>query len=316
MSMQLPPAGWYPDPGDASYLRFWDGTVWTEHWAPNGTPDPARRMVGGRSPTGKQLLQASFTLFRQNRRMFWLPVLSGVISAVAFLFVSGLIALPLIKSYGWSGWGALYFVPGGMTATFIGVFFNVALAFAANEQIEGRSVDVPGALRMAWQRRRVVFRWALVTTTVGTVIRTVENRLGVIGRLVGIAGGLAWAVANFMVIPVLAFEELGPIAALRQSSHLIMQAFGTIARGALRFGFILVGWELLAMAIMIAGIATAISGAVVLGVAIGAVGVIALFVVSTYLSAAGMYMRTILYRYATGKPVPELGIDLSRTFDR
>lgn len=25
----LPPAGWYADPGDASQLRFWDGTSWT-----------------------------------------------------------------------------------------------------------------------------------------------------------------------------------------------------------------------------------------------------------------------------------------------
>jgi Family of unknown function (DUF6159)/Protein of unknown function (DUF2510) len=314
--MQLPPAGWYPDPGDSSYLRYWDGTAWTAHWAPTGGPGPAYRTGRSGSPTGKQLLRASFALFRQNRRMFWLPVLSGVISAAAFLLISGLIAVPLIRSYGWSGWGALYFVPGGMAANFIAVFFNVALAFAANEQIEGRSIDIPSALRMAWQRRRVVFSWALVTTTVGMVLRAIENRLGIFGRLAAILGGVTWAVANFMVIPVLAFEDLGPIAALKQSSRLIKQRFGTIARGALRFGFILVGWELVALAVMIAGIATAVAGAVALGVVIGAVGVVALFVVSMYLSAAGMFMRTILYRYATGKPVPELGLELSRTFDR
>jgi uncharacterized membrane protein YhaH (DUF805 family) len=27
-------AGWYPDPGDASAQRYWDGTAWTEHVAP------------------------------------------------------------------------------------------------------------------------------------------------------------------------------------------------------------------------------------------------------------------------------------------
>lgn len=27
----LPPAGWYPDPGDASRERWWDGKAWAEH---------------------------------------------------------------------------------------------------------------------------------------------------------------------------------------------------------------------------------------------------------------------------------------------
>jgi hypothetical protein len=169
---------------------------------------------------------------------------------------------------------------------------------------------------MAWQRRRVVFTWALVSATVGTVIRAVEQRLGVLGRLVGILGGLAWAVATFMVIPVLAFEDLGPVGALRQSSHLLKTTFGTIARGALRFGMLFLAWVLLAAGVIAAGGVVAASGAVIPGIAVGVVGVIGLFVVSMYAAAAGMYMRTILYRYATGRPVPDLGIDLSRTFAR
>lgn len=314
--MQLPPAGWYSDPGNASQLRFWDGSAWTEHSAPAGTPGLPPATGWGRSPTGKQLLRASFQLFRQNRRMIWLPVISGTISAVAFLIVSGLVAVPLIKSYGWSGWGVLYFVPGTMVASFVSVFFNVALAFAADEQIEGRPVDVRKALRLAWGRKRVVFSWALVSATIGTVLRLIEERLGVFGRLAGLLGGLAWAVATFMVLPVLAFEDLGPIAALKQSSHLLRTAFGTIARGALRFGLLFGGWLLLAFAIILAGGVVALSNEVVPGIAIGVVGVIAFFVISMYLSAAGMYMRTILYRYAVGKPLPELGLDISRTFDR
>jgi len=29
-----PAASWYPDPADATRLRYWDGTRWTEHTAP------------------------------------------------------------------------------------------------------------------------------------------------------------------------------------------------------------------------------------------------------------------------------------------
>lgn len=33
MSEQTP-AGWYPDPEDASHQRYWDGTAWTDHRTP------------------------------------------------------------------------------------------------------------------------------------------------------------------------------------------------------------------------------------------------------------------------------------------
>jgi Protein of unknown function (DUF2510) len=27
---QLPPAGWYPEPGQAHVIRYWDGAAWTD----------------------------------------------------------------------------------------------------------------------------------------------------------------------------------------------------------------------------------------------------------------------------------------------
>lgn len=32
------PAGWYTDPGGSGHLRWWDGTTWTAHLAPQPTP--------------------------------------------------------------------------------------------------------------------------------------------------------------------------------------------------------------------------------------------------------------------------------------
>lgn len=35
------PAGWYTDPGGSGHLRWWDGTAWSAHLAPQPTPAPA-----------------------------------------------------------------------------------------------------------------------------------------------------------------------------------------------------------------------------------------------------------------------------------
>ena len=44
----LPPAGWYDDPENFGYLRYWDGAVWTEHRSPTGghggSTDDSRRL--------------------------------------------------------------------------------------------------------------------------------------------------------------------------------------------------------------------------------------------------------------------------------
>jgi hypothetical protein len=34
----MPPSGWYPDPEQPASLRWWDGTVWTDHRAPGWQP--------------------------------------------------------------------------------------------------------------------------------------------------------------------------------------------------------------------------------------------------------------------------------------
>jgi len=34
------PAGWFPDPENPEQLRYWDGSIWTEHRAPMNRPNP------------------------------------------------------------------------------------------------------------------------------------------------------------------------------------------------------------------------------------------------------------------------------------
>jgi len=136
-----------------------------------------------------------------------------------------------------------------------------------------------------------------------------RKRLGIFGRLLGVLGGLAWAVATFLVVPVLAFEEVGPIEALKKSSHLIRTTFGTIAgEPAIRSALPRVDLAGRGGHRRRRG-----GGALrcpVLGMPIAVLGVIGFFVISMYLAAAGMYMRTILYRYATTGPCRP-GVDLS-----
>ena len=267
--------------------------------------------MAAKNPTGKAILKASLGLFRQDPQMIWLPVMSSVTAVVAFAVVT----TPVVIALDHNGIAVLIGVAlGSMVATVATVIFNVALCFAAADRIEGRTPTVRGSLAKAWTRKGVIFRWAVLSAIVGTAIRALEERFGFIGALVGFAGGLAWAVATFMVVPVLAFENVGPIEAVKRSSSIFKARFGTVARGGLRLGLLFVGLVLAALAVITLGIVISVANFAVIGAPLAFLGFVALIGVGMYATAAGMYMRTILYRFATDQPIPDLGVDVSRTF--
>jgi hypothetical protein len=267
--------------------------------------------MAGTNPTGKAILRASLDLFRQDRQMIWLPVMATVTAVIAF----AVIAAPIGLAFGRNGIGIIIALAcGSVVATAATVIFQVALVFAASDRIEGRTPTIGGSLAQAWGRKNVIFSWAILSAVVGTAIRMLEQRLGLVGRLIGVAGGLAWAVATFLVIPVLAFEDVGPIEAIKRSSSILKARFGTIARGGLRFGFLFLGLSLGALAVLAIGVLCIAKHAWVVGIPVAVLGFVLLIGVSMYAQAAGMYMRTILYRFAMNQPIPDLGVDVGGAF--
>lgn len=265
-----------------------------------------RRLVAS-NPTGKEMLRASLGLFKQDRHLIVLPLLAAVTALVTLAAVG----LPVVAALGTNRAGVIVaLVAAGVLASSATLFFNVALVFAASDRIEGRTPTVGGSLAKAWRRRSTILKWALLSAVVGTVVRGLERRLGVFGRLLGFAGAFAWAIATFLVLPVLAFEDLGPIAVLRRSSALLKGRFGTVTRSGLRFGMLFGSWLVAAMAIVVIG-AMVVPASRVLGIGLVVVGVFGVLSVAMYASAASIYLRTILYRFSLGQSVPELGVDLA-----
>lgn len=264
------------------------------------------------TPLGKQLFNSSRELFRQDRQMIWLPVLGGLFAVLGGIVVGGGLA-GVFSAAGLHG--ALYIVAGAVglfVITFVAAFFNLAVVFAATDRLEGRTPTIASCLAQSWGRRRVLAPWALISTAVGLMIQAVEERAGFLGRILGFLGGLAWAVATFFVLPVVAFEDLGPFALVKRSSHLFKERFGAVVRSSVRFGLAYLGWFLLGIALVVLGVLGASTSPVFL--VLTAAGLIVLVTVGMVTSVINLYLRTILYRYATDQPIPGIEYDLSQIF--
>jgi hypothetical protein len=246
-------------------------------------------------------------LLRQDRDLVWLPVVGGVAS----LFVLGMLLLPGLV-FGWlAGNATAGGVVGGLLGLFaaatVGIYFQAALVLGAFQRADGFDPSFTSTLRQAWAVRRQVVEWAFLTTTIGALIRVVEQRLGIVGAIIGFLGGLAWSIASFFTIPVFVAEGLGPVAATRRSASLVRQRWGIGARSTLRLGALGLLAAFGCLLVLFIGIGVASAGGTAgigVGVALIAVAALALLTGSMVMSAVFGYARAMLYRFAVGLPVP------------
>jgi hypothetical protein len=260
-----------------------------------------------------ELVKQSFTILRSDKQLMLFPILS----AVACLLVTATIAtggaflmLParaaaLAAGEPFHPNQSPFFLVGMFTLYvanyFVIVFFNVALVGVANSRLMGGSWTFRDGIELAWERKFTIFQWALVAATVGVILRSLEERMGLIGRIIMRFIGIAWALACYFVVPVLAFEGLTPIDAVKRSSKLFRDTWGEKVIGGFSFGLISMLLTLPAIGMWIASIVLFGATALLIGLPLL---IIYFVLLSVVMSAVQGIFNAALYRYACFKQVP------------
>jgi hypothetical protein len=123
------------------------------------------------------------------------------------------------------------------------VYFNsTALVGAAIIRLRGGDPTVRDGYKIAGQRILPILGWALISATVGLILKMLSNksdeRRWSIGNLIASILGATWNVLTFLVVPVLAVEGLGPIEAIKRSWELLKRSWGEQISGTLSIGLI------------------------------------------------------------------------------
>jgi hypothetical protein len=269
------------------------------------------------SLAGKPLVQSAYQLLRQDKSMVVLLFAGGVCSALAF----GLVVVPASVAHGAvlterDGFAGLaVYAVALLLSTFVSTLFMGAVVAAAMIRADGGDPGISSAMAVAWSRRSPLLAWAAMSTVVGIAMRVLE-RFGAAAVVVRLFAGVAWAVATMFAVPVIMAEGTMPVQTVRRSAQILTSRFGTNVRATFRLGF---RWTMAMLgALLVVGVGVALvaagnrAGGVVLEVVGGLLavaGVVAFFVISAVYAAVSVYLRTVLFRYATGRPTP--GIDPS-----
>lgn len=252
----------------------------------------------GRIARTWELAKASWQVLESDKELVVLPVMS----LVATIAVAGSFLAPILLTNNGSGvqdpgaTGYILLFAAYVVLAFITTFFNAALVHAANERLSGGDPTLGSALRGALMRVGRILPWALVSATVSIVLRAIEQRAGVVGRIVAGIAGVAWSLVTFLVVPVLVIEGVGVGDAVKRSGELFRKTWGENV--AAQVGFGLIGFLAILPALVVGGAAVAAGGLfAVIGIALAVVWVLT---VTMVLSALNGIFQTALYRYAAG----------------
>lgn len=265
-----------------------------------------------------QLTKQSGSVLMADKRLVVFPLLSSI---SAFL-VLATFAIPIALSVDWSAleqasgnsksqfqmqpwyYGVLllyYFVN-----FFVITFFNSALVACALKRFAGQPAGPGEGLKTAVQCLPQILAWSAVSATVGVVLQALQERAGLLGKIVLNLVGMAWTIATFFVVPVLVVERVGPFEAVKRSAGVLKKTWGESLVG--NFGMSAVS-SLLA----IAGILVFVGGGIGLAFATNhwapvAIGVALVIVWIVLLALVFSALKGILlaatYQFATTGSVP------------
>jgi hypothetical protein len=260
----------------------------------------------GRISTGWNLTKTSLRVLRKDKELMIFPLLSGV-SLVLILagFLGGMYVAVGFEgmfrgSFAWVSFVMmfLYYV----VAFFVGLFFNAAVIGAAMIRLNGGNPTLSDGLRVARENLGRIFLWALFAATVAMIIRAIQERVGIVGKVIMGIVGVAWSVATFFVVPVLIYEKLGPWAAVKRSASIFTKTWGETFTGQFTLGGIFVLAGLLGLIPVLLGVTVAGIPGLVIG---GIVAFVYWVVLGIVASAANSILIAALYRYATTGKVAE-----------
>jgi hypothetical protein len=243
---------------------------------------------------GFRLARASWGVVRDDPALLWLPVISFLCSLVVVgVFGLGMVGVG-VPDQGQSPSSGIYVLGFLMyvALSFVTIFFNAAVIGTAMKRLKGEEASLHDGFALARQHLGKIFVWAVITATVGMIIRTLQERSGLIGRiLLGIVG-IAWSVLTYFVLPVLLYEDVPVGAAIKRSGSIFRQ----------RWGEQFIGNATIGLAIFLIGIGVAVVGGLI-AAAVPIVGVPLLVIAMGALIAVGAacsgVFNAALYRYAT-----------------
>jgi hypothetical protein len=193
-----------------------------------------------------------------------------------------------------------------VSSMFLATFANVAFYHEILAALRGEGVSLARGFQFALGRWRSILAWSLFAGAIGFLIRTIEERVGLIGKIISAFIGTVWSVACLFVIPVLVENpSANPLRALRHSASILKKTWGEAIIG---YAGITFGNAIMALVTGVMVVGCAIYGIATqslwIPLSVAVTWIFVLFAYSYLISVASHVYRGALYLYASEGAAP------------
>lgn len=266
-----------------------------------------------RISTGFELACSSWQVLRQNKKLIIFPILSGIACTLVLLSF----ALPFLLHPQWLDflngnaqqgvhpppWAYVVLFAFYFCNYFVITYFNAALISCAIISFNGGEPTLADGLGAANSRFPQILAWALVSATVGVLLKVVENVHEKVGEIISMILGTAWSILTFFVVPVLVVEKVGPFQAVARSTAILRRAWGESLVSHWGIGLFMFLVSLPGIILIVLGavlVATALVPAIAL-IVLGGLYMLAIMALGPTLNGICL---AALYQYAADGQVP------------
>ena len=239
-----------------------------------------------------ELVKASARVLAQDKELMIFPF----ISSLGVILVSLTFALPLflagqvdnlIQGGGQIAGLAVLFL--FYLVQYSVIFFaNTALVGAALIRLRGGDPTLGDGFRIAFSRIGPILGYAVVAATVGMILKALSRKRSGLVRTASSLLGLGWSIATFLVVPVLAVENIGPLQAIQRSVSLLKKTWGEQIAGNLGLGAF---FGIMTLAVVLVSLALGVGSILLLETPWVAVALAVLLVV--FLLVSGLVQSTL-----------------------
>jgi hypothetical protein len=246
-------------------------------------------------------MKMSFNVLRKDKEILLFPLISLIITVLimisffsSFYFFLGLENMTSIFMY-----VIFFFVY--VFLYIIVLFFNTAIIGCATIRLNGGNPTVSDGLHIAGKNISKILGWGIIGAIIGVILKTIQQKAGIAGKIVSFAAGLAWTYATFFIIPVLIYEDIGVFKSIKRSGQIFKSTWGETITGTFGFGIIFMLLGFLGVFFLIAGGALGGFTGFIIGLIAAVIYWLIIGIVAT--ATNGIYVAA-LYQYATKDKLP------------
>lgn len=265
-----------------------------------------------RISNGFSMAKSSWRVIMNDKKLLWFPVVSGIL----FVLVSASFLVPLgilfdqnklldangsPRIWCYAILFAFYFA-----TYFVIIFCNAALVSCTLLHFNGENPTLGDGFRTAMARLPQILAWALVSASVGLLLKAIESVHEKLGEILSSLLGSAWSIMTYFVVPILVVEKVGPFEAVSRSVKLMKQTWGEALAGKIGMGLFLFLLAIpIILLLVLGGVLVAQPQMQAVGIALLVVGGLAMLWYMAVSSAMSTVLATAVYQFASSDRIPD-----------